>query len=64
VHFKKILLYGVKTWTGTNREGSKIEALKMKFLRAIMGKTKKERNINAHITEELRMEDTHNYLFF
>jgi hypothetical protein len=32
----------------------------MKFLRAIMGKTKRERIRNAHIREELRMEDTQN----
>jgi hypothetical protein len=39
-YFKKMLLYGVKTWTCTKREERKIQAADMKFLEAIMGKTK------------------------
>jgi hypothetical protein len=34
----------------------------MKFLRAIMGKTKKDRIRNAHIGEELRMGDIQNQI--
>jgi hypothetical protein len=34
----------------------------MKFLRAIMGKTKSDRIRNAHIREELRMKDTENQI--
>jgi hypothetical protein len=34
----------------------------MKFLRAIMGKTKKDSIRNAHIREELRMEDIQNQI--
>jgi hypothetical protein len=57
VYFKKILLYGAETWTCTKKEERKIQATEMKFLRAIMGKTMKDRIRNAHIREELRMED-------
>jgi hypothetical protein len=60
VYFKKILLYGMKTWTCTKREEGKIQATEMKFMRALMGKTKRDRIRNAHISEELRMEDIWN----
>jgi hypothetical protein len=58
MYFKKMLLYGVETWTCTQREESKIEAIEMKFLRAIMGKTKTDRIRNSHMREELRLKDT------
>jgi hypothetical protein len=34
----------------------------MKFLRVIMGNTKRERTRNAHTREELRMEDIKNQI--
>jgi hypothetical protein len=48
--------------TCTKREESKIQAVEMKFFRAIMGKTKRDRIKNAHIREELRMEDIQNQI--
>jgi hypothetical protein len=62
VYFKKILLCGVEIWTSTKREESKIQAIEMKFLRLIMGKTKRKRIRNANIREELRMEDIQNQI--
>jgi hypothetical protein len=62
LYFMKTLLYGAKAWTGTKTEESKIQAAKMTFLTAIMGKTKKDRIRNAHIREELRMEDVQNQI--
>jgi hypothetical protein len=44
VYFKKILLYEVQIWTCNTREESKTQATKMKFLRAIIGNTKKKKS--------------------
>jgi hypothetical protein len=41
VNFKKVLL-GAETWTCTKRERSKLQTVEMKFLRAIVGKTRRE----------------------
>jgi hypothetical protein len=60
VFLKKKLLYGMETWTCTETEKSKIQATEIKFLSAIMGKTKRDRFRNAHIRKELRMEDIQN----
>jgi hypothetical protein len=38
IYFKKILLYGVENWTVTKREDSKIQAMEIKFSRAIKKK--------------------------
>jgi hypothetical protein len=48
--------------TCTKREEIKIQAFEIKFLRAIMGKTERERIRNAYIREELRMEDIQNQI--
>jgi hypothetical protein len=39
-----------------------MQAIEMKFLRVIMGKTKTDRIRNAHITEESWMEDIQNQI--
>jgi hypothetical protein len=57
MHFKKIQLYVAETWARTKSEESKIQATDMKFLRSIMGNNKMDSIKNAHITEDLRMED-------
>jgi hypothetical protein len=62
VYFKKTLLCGAETWTCTKREESKIQAVEMKFLRAVTGKTKRDRIRNAHIREKLRLEDIQNQI--
>ena len=38
IYFNRILLYGAETWTTTKREDSKIQAIEMKFLRAVLNK--------------------------
>jgi hypothetical protein len=52
VYFKKVLLFGAQTRTFTKREGSRIQATEMKFLRAIIGKTMREIIRNTHIRED------------
>jgi hypothetical protein len=47
MYFKKILLDEAETWTCIKREESKLKALDMKFLRGIVGKTKRDR-IRTH----------------
>jgi hypothetical protein len=37
-YFNRILLCGAETWTTTKREDSKVQAVEMKFLRAISNK--------------------------
>jgi hypothetical protein len=49
MYFKKILSYGADTWTCTKREESKLQAVEMKFLRAIVGKTRRERIRNTNL---------------
>jgi hypothetical protein len=44
----------------TKGEEIKIQATEMKLLRAIMQKSKRDRIKNAHIREELRMENIQN----
>jgi hypothetical protein len=50
-------------WTqrhALKKEESKSQATEIKLLTATMGETKSNRIGNAHITEELRMEDIQN----
>jgi hypothetical protein len=54
--------YVEQTWTCTKREENKIQAVEMKFVKAIMGKIKRARIRNANIREELRMEHTQNQI--
>jgi hypothetical protein len=61
MYFKEMLLYGVKTWTCTKRVESKIQTAKIKFLKAIIGKTKTNGIRNTHF-RGLRMEDVRNQL--
>src|SRR5678816_1431319 len=44
-----ILLYGAETWSTTTREDSRIQSAKMYVLRAIMEKTKRDRQRNERI---------------
>jgi hypothetical protein len=57
VYFKKILLHAAESWTCTKREESKIQAMEMKFLREIMGKTRRDRIRNDDIREQLKVDD-------
>jgi hypothetical protein len=62
VYFKKILLYGAETRTSTKREGSKLQAVEVKFMRAIVGKCRRGRIRNTHIREELKVEEIQNQI--
>jgi hypothetical protein len=62
VYFKKILLYGSETWTCTEREESKLQAAEMKFLRATVGQTRRDRIRNTYIKGELKMEEIQNHI--
>ena len=55
-----ILTYATGAWTTTKREESRIQAAEMKFLRAIEGKTRRDRVRNEEIrrkTEILKLQD-------
>jgi hypothetical protein len=62
VYFKKILLCGTETPTCTKTEENKIQTTEMKFLRVIMGQNKRDRIRNAHIRDELTMENIQNQI--
>ena len=48
-----ILLYGEETWSTTTREDSRIQSAEMYFLRVIVGKTRRDRQRNERIREEV-----------
>jgi hypothetical protein len=52
IYFKRLLLHGAETWRTRKREDSRIKAMEIKFLRAILNKTKKGRIINSNIRLE------------
>jgi hypothetical protein len=57
VYFKKNLLHGAESWTCTKREESKIQAMEMKFLREIIGKSRRDRIRNDDIREQLKVDN-------
>jgi hypothetical protein len=57
VYCKKIILYVARTWICTKTQENKMQAIEMTFFRAIMGKAKRDKIRNVHITEKLRMQD-------
>ena len=56
MYYVPIVLYGAEAWTMTEREWSRLQAGEMKFLRAIKGKTRRDRIRNEDIRRELNME--------
>lgn len=48
-----ILLYGAETWCTTKKQESRIQATEMKILRAIIGKTKRDRIRNERVRREV-----------
>jgi hypothetical protein len=57
VYFKKILLYEAESMTCTKKEESKIQAMEMKFLRGILGKTRRNKIRNDDISKQLKVDD-------
>jgi hypothetical protein len=51
------MLHGAESWTCTKREESKIQAMEMKFLREIIGKTRRDRIRNDDIREQLKVDN-------
>ena len=49
VYYVPILTYAAETWTLTSRQESRIQASEMKFLRSMIGKTRKDRVRNEDI---------------
>jgi hypothetical protein len=62
MYFKKLILYEVQTSTCTKREESELLAVEMKFLRATVGKTRKDEMRNTYIRGELKMEEIQNQI--
>jgi hypothetical protein len=62
MYFKIILLYGAQIWSCTKREESKLQAAEMKFLRATVEKTRRDRIRNTYIRGQLKMEEIQNQI--
>ena len=52
-----MIVYGAETWTITKRVDSNTEAMEMKFLRAILNKTNKDKIKNTNIRLELGVNE-------
>jgi hypothetical protein len=52
--FLPILIYGAETWTLLDKHESRITSAEMKYLRKIVGKTRRDRVRNATVREELQ----------
>jgi hypothetical protein len=50
-------LYGAKSWTCTKKEEGNIQAMEMKFMRGILGKTRRDKIRNNDIREQLKVDD-------
>jgi hypothetical protein len=57
-----ILTYGVESWTIASRHISRIQALEMKFLRRVVGKTRLDQIRNTRIREELEQKPLQNQI--
>jgi len=50
-----IMMYGAETWSITRRQESRIQATEMRILRAIIGKTRRDRIRNERVRQEVRV---------
>jgi hypothetical protein len=57
VYFQKFCYYGAESWTCTKREEGKIQAMEMKFLRGILGKTRRDNIRYNDIREQRKVDD-------
>ena len=55
--FSPTLLYGSETWTLDSREHSRVQATEMKYLRRVIGKTKRDKVRNTTVREQTKVED-------
>ncbi|KAI5725714.1 hypothetical protein M8J77_019224 [Diaphorina citri] len=55
-YYIPILTYGSETWTVRKKEESRIQAAEMKFLRSILGKTRRDRIRNDEIRRTIGVE--------
>ena len=55
--FCPTLLYGSETWTLDSREYSRVQAAEMKYLRRVVGKTKRDRIRNTTIRDQTKTND-------
>src|ERR1700755_2995869 len=49
------MMYGAETWSITRRQESRIQAMEMRILRAIIGKTRRDRIRNERVRQEVRV---------
>jgi hypothetical protein len=56
------LTYGAESWTLTTRHANRIIATEMKFIRRIVGKTRRDKWRNNRIRESLNQEPVLNYI--
>src|ERR1700755_1497199 len=49
------MMYGAETWSITRRQESRIQATEMRILRAIIGKTRRNRIRNERVRQEVRV---------
>lgn len=54
--FQPILLFGSETWTMSNNMKSRVQAVEMKYLRAVKGVTRRDHIRNQEVREELEVK--------
>lgn len=53
--FLPVLMYGAESWTVLDKHVSKITAVEMRYLRRVLGKTRRDRWRNERVREELKV---------
>jgi exonuclease III len=55
-YYVPVITYGAETWTMKKRDESRVQAMEMKFLRSMVGKTRKDKIRNEAIRERVGVE--------